>query len=70
MSERREEIANMTAFFWEEKGDLTRWVDFDLEELRREFPVVARAWEQYQDSRKLLTLAIKDMPRTVEFSSP
>jgi hypothetical protein len=59
----REDAINMLAYFWEEKGDLERWCDFDREHLAREFPAVLKAWDDYKTSRLVLDAVVRDMKR-------
>ena len=59
----REDAINMLAYFWEEKGDLERWTDFDREHLARDFPAVLKAWDDYKTSRLVLDAVVRDMKR-------
>jgi hypothetical protein len=59
----REEAIDMLAYFWEEKGDMERWCDFDRDYLAREFPVVLKAWEDYKISRLVLGAVVRDLKR-------
>lgn len=48
---------NLIQYFWEEKGDLERWVHWH--NLKHEYPEVERAWDEYKRAKRLLDLEIK-----------
>ena len=50
-------------YFWSEKGDIERWTGFDREMLRREFPAVLKAWDDYQASRAVMDAVMRDLER-------
>lgn len=60
----REDAVNMLAYFWEEKGNLERWADFDRGYLAQEFPAVLKAWDDYKSSRLVLDAVVRDMKNT------
>lgn len=60
MSTREDQISMLT-YFWQEKGDLERWVGFDREKLGREFPAVLKAWDDYKASEAVLSAVIRDL---------
>jgi len=51
------------SYFWDDKEDLERWTDFDREHLRREFPAVLKAWDDYKASRQVLDAVVRDLER-------
>lgn len=57
----REEAVNLLAYFWEEKGDMERWCDFNRDYLAKEFPAVLKAWDDYKASRLVLDAVVRDM---------
>lgn len=60
----RETAVNMIDYFWTEKGDLERWVDFDREYLAKEFPAVLKAWDDYKASRAVMSAVVRDAIRS------
>jgi hypothetical protein len=56
----REEQARMLQYFWEEKGNIERWVGFDKAIASGAFPHVRDAWEDYLRARENMTAAVKD----------
>ena len=59
----REDVVKMIAYFWQEKGDMERWCDFDRDYLAREFPAVLKAWDDYKISRLVLDAVVRDARR-------
>ena len=57
----REEIVNMLRYFWQEKGDLERWVDFKRPEVVGEFPEVIKAWNDYKAAEGILSAVIQGL---------
>lgn len=57
--EKRESDLYMLAYFWNEKEDLERWTRFSREMMRREFPEILKAWDDYKLSRRTLTAVIR-----------
>lgn len=57
----RQDAISMLPYFWESKGDIERWCDFDREYLRREFPAVLKAWDDYKASRAVLDAVMRDL---------
>jgi hypothetical protein len=53
------EFLQMLKFFWEKKGDLACYCDFDPLRLEREFPAIAKAWCDYNTSKQILTLVLR-----------
>jgi hypothetical protein len=59
--EDRLDMAAMLAYFWQEKGDITRWCSFDREKVKAEFPEVLKAWDDYQTAYKIMDLVIRNL---------
>ena len=49
---------NLIAYFWTEKRDLTRSVDFDANDLKRKYPSIYKAWKAYRNADVAMTRAI------------
>ncbi len=51
------------AYFWQTKGDLERWVDWEgkLPSIERETPHLAKAWRDYKASVAILDLVVQTM---------
>ena len=58
-----EEDLNLIRYFWEEKGDLTRWHAWEEKSasLWKEYPVLMSAWEQYIRAYTVLNAVVKDL---------
>lgn len=58
-----EEQKNMLLYFWEEKGDIERYCDFEnvLPELQKQYPEVLKAWNDYKISKRTLTSVLKSI---------
>lgn len=56
----QEDLASLH-YFWFQKGDLTRWVFWEekLPDLRREYPEIVKAWEDYKAADRILDHVIK-----------
>lgn len=52
---------DMLVYFWEEKDDVTRFVDWERmqPELREKHPEIIKAWADYQTSRRTLTAVLR-----------
>lgn len=61
MSKLSDEQRESLRYFWEEKGDITRYCDFERLKpvLRDEFPEILTAWDNYQASIKAMDIAIR-----------
>lgn len=59
----REESTATLAYFWNEKGDIERWCNFDRAYLAREFPAVLKAWDDYKASKAVLDAVMRDLRR-------
>lgn len=60
--EYNEDDLNMIRYFWEEKGDIFRYASFeDIEvSVRRDFPQLFEAWDNYLKSIENLNNICKD----------
>lgn len=58
MADTREQYANMLRYFWEEKGDIERYVSFSRERTAAEFTEVLKAWDDCTASRKVLSAVL------------
>lgn len=47
-------------YFWEYKGDITRYIDFDRERLKRLAPHILLAWDSYLLHKFMLDSFCKD----------
>jgi len=63
MSKLTDEQKDMLRYFWEEKGDITRYCEF--EELKpiiqEEYPELLKAWYDYQASIKIMDAVCKSL---------
>lgn len=41
-------------YFWNEKGDMERYIDFSIEKLREADPALAFVYEQYKNAEEAL----------------
>lgn len=62
----RAELASSLQYFWTEKGDITRASDFDREAVRREFPGVLMAWDNYVTARLVMEEMVKAAVRAAD----
>lgn len=62
MDEITEEELNSIKYCWKEKGDPTRWIGWEkaLPALRRQFPEIVAAWENYQTAERIVTACINN----------
>lgn len=51
--EKKEYISNIK-YFWNEKGDIERFVNYSMEKLEEADPVIANAYKQYLLAEKTL----------------
>ena len=51
------------AFFWDHNGDPTSWCFWEEKwpDIQKELPHVAKAWTDYQASRKILDVVMKNL---------
>jgi hypothetical protein len=47
----------MIKYFWQDKGDLERFTGW--EEIKPKYPEVAKAWDDYKISMKILDCVVK-----------
>jgi hypothetical protein len=63
MSKLTDEQKSDIRYFWEEKGDISRYCDF--EELKpiiqEEYPELLKAWYDYKASIKIMDVVIKSL---------
>jgi hypothetical protein len=61
----REEMVNSLKYFWEEKGDITRWTGY--EKHKHLFPEVVRAYHEFKRMERMyseeVTRAINELDR-------
>lgn len=53
---------HMLQYFWEEKGDISRYCDYDEAKLQEYLPHVWQAWTQYRLAIRTLTAALGGDP--------
>lgn len=48
-------------YFWHERGDITRWCDWDTkaEALKAQFPEIVKAQQDYEASMKTMTAVLR-----------
>lgn len=63
MDKLTEEQKDMLKYFWEEKGDITRYCDFEelIPKIQQEYPELLKAWYDYQASIKILDLVVNSI---------
>lgn len=57
MTEKDKKFTKMVAYFWIEKGDPTRYCDWNDDRCRQLMPAFHAAWSQYRAYRTLTHLA-------------
>jgi len=63
MNKLTEEEKSMIKYFWKEKGNLERYVEYPevIKKLREEGSVIPHLWNNYILARDLLDMAIDDL---------
>jgi len=63
MEKLTEQDLNMLRYFWQEKEDLERFIDFEKLKplLEKEKPEVLKAWNNYKSSKKILDIIIDNI---------
>ena len=63
MEKLTEQDLNMLKYFWQEKEDLERFIDFEKLKplLEKEKPEVLKAWNNYKSSKKILDIIIDNI---------
>ncbi len=58
-----DEDLRVIQYFWEEKGDLTRWAHWEekLPLLREKYPELVYAWEDHVKAEVLLNFIVKEL---------
>ena len=56
--EEKEDFLGMVKYFWTEKRDFERWVDWDIEKAKEYCPEMLKAWEDFKISEKILNAVI------------
>jgi hypothetical protein len=54
-----EHMLDMLDYFWREKGDITRWSDFDREKVKAAFPEIIKAWDDYQTAERVFAAVMR-----------
>ena len=49
-----EEYLSNIRYFWQEKGDIERFCDFDIKKLEEYCPELAEAYKQYKNYEKIV----------------
>lgn len=52
--EEKAEFISQCKYFWREKGEMERYVDFSLEKLREADPALAFIYHQYKNAEETL----------------
>ena len=50
---------NMLDYFWNDKGDLTRWCDWEEFTKKPEAAPVVKAWNDYQTAQEMMEIVIQ-----------
>jgi len=59
LSEQQQETNRLLKYFWEEKGDLERWVEWDTNPHIP--PEVRKVWQDYKTAERILSLVINGL---------
>lgn len=61
--EKLQEHLNMIRYFWEEKGDITRYYAFEELKpiLQERYPALLKAWNDYKASIQLMDFVTKSL---------
>lgn len=67
MRELTEDDINNLKYFWEEKGDIERYVHFEelKPQIQEQFPELLKAWSDYKTSIKIMDAVIKSIQDTI-----
>ena len=59
----------MIVYFWEEKGDLTRWCSWEEKKpmVEEEFPELIKALKDFDIAKKMISLTVRSISETVDF---
>lgn len=52
---------SMIRYFWEEKGDIERWVGYDPVWMEKHMPHILYLWNEYKDAKQRLDAVIKSL---------
>jgi len=55
MNQSDKDFLNMCKYFWNDKEDMERYIDFDLQRLQKLDPRLAQAWLDYQGAHIYLS---------------
>ena len=63
MSKLTDEQKSMLRYFWEEKGDITKYCEFEKLKpaIHEEHPELLKAWYDYQVSIKIMDVVCKSL---------
>lgn len=58
-----EEDKSDIVYFWQEKGDLTRWCGWERAKpaVAQEYPEIIKAWEDYRAAVRTLNIVVKHL---------
>ena len=58
-----EDDINCIVYFWEEKRDLDRWVDWEAkrEYFVKELPELVKAWDDYRTAGRIMDAIVRDI---------
>lgn len=59
----------MIVYFWEEKGDLTRWCGWEEKKplIEAEFPELIKALKDFEVAEKMISLVVRSINDGVEW---
>lgn len=60
----KQEEAQMLRYFWEEKGDVTRYIGW--EDAIEQFPKIKRAWQKYEAAKQKLSRVLRETCSDIE----
>jgi hypothetical protein len=58
MTENYRDELDMLKYFWDEKGDISRYCNYDEAKLREYLPHVWQAWTQYRQAHRMLNAVL------------
>lgn len=57
-----EDEAEMLNYFWQQKGDITRWASADWDQINSRAPQLMRLWNAYVDAKSNLDRYMEKLP--------
>jgi hypothetical protein len=66
MNKSRRYKLDMLSYFWEEKGNMERWVHFNREDMKKDFPELLKVWDDYNAAKRMIDLVIAGLKAEFE----